>query len=159
MTMKKTALLIVAGLFVAGLVTFLFAHLSYVIGFNTPLPALSVWGLILAVMIGIGGVRILRRILTPLSAQGQARLRIPVVIYGGVISIMLLSAMIKLADISWDAGASLLVSAGACLFYLSDILLAWMKFVAPLRNGRIYNIFSYHLGQIALIAGVIIQFT
>ena len=146
-------------LFIAGLAAFLFAHVSYIIGFNTPLPALSVWGLILAVMIGIGGVRIIRRILTPLAAQGQARLRIPVVIYGIAISIMLLSATIKLADISWAAWASLLVSVGAFLFYLSDILLAWMKFVAPIQNGRIFNILAYHLGQVALIAGVIIQFT
>lgn len=145
--------------FIAGLVAFLLAHVSYSIGFNTPLPALSVWGLILAVMIGIGGMRIIRRILTPLAAQGQARLRIPVVIYGIAISIMLLSAMIKLADISWAAGAALLVSVGAFLFYLSDILLAWMKFVAPIQNGRIYNILAYQLGQIALITGVIIQFT
>jgi uncharacterized membrane protein YhhN len=146
-------------LFVAGLVAFLLAHVSYIIGFNTPLPALSVWGFILAVMIGIGGVRIMRRILAPLAAQGQARLRIPISLYGIVISIMLLSAMIKLADISWDAGAALLVGAGAFLFYFSDILLAWMKFVSPIQNGRIYNILSYHLGQIALIAGVIIQST
>jgi hypothetical protein len=54
--------------------------------------------------------------------------------------------------------AALLVALGAFLFYLSDIILAWMKFVAPIQNGRIYNILAYHLGQIALIAGVVLQF-
>jgi uncharacterized membrane protein YhhN len=145
-------------LFLAGLIAFLFAHVTYVIGFNTQLPALSAWGFLLAFMIGIGGVRILRRIIAPLQAQGQAGLRIPILIYGFVISIMLLSAMLKLTDVSWKAGAALLVSVGAFLFYLSDIILAWLKFIAPIKNGRIYNILAYHLGQIALIAGVVMQF-
>jgi len=49
-------------------------------------------------------------------------------------------------------------SGGAFLFYISDIILAWNKFVAPIQYGRIYNIAAYHLGQIMLIAGVIAQF-
>ena len=145
-------------LFLVGLVAFLCAHVAYVIGFNTPLPGVSAWGLLLAMMIWIGGTRIMRRIVAPLSAQGQAGLRIPILVYGFVISIMLLSAMLKLTDVSWNAGAALLVALGAFLFYLSDIILAWMKFIAPIQNGRIYNILAYHLGQIALIAGVVIQF-
>lgn len=143
-------------LFLPGLIAFLFAHVMYVIGFNLPLPALSAWGFLLAIMIGIGGTRILRRIVAPLHAQGQAGLRIPILVYGLIISIMLLSALLKLTDISWNAGAALLV--GAFLFYLSDIILAWMKFIAPIQHGRNYNILAYHLGQIALIAGVVMQF-
>lgn len=145
-------------LFLPGLAAFLFAHVCYIIGFNTPLPALSFWGLILAVMIGLSGVRLLRRITAPLPAQGQAGLRTPVLLYGAVISLMLLSAMLKLTDTSWEAGAALLVALGAFLFYLSDIILAWLKFIAPIQHGRLYNILTYHLGQIALIAGVVWQF-
>ena len=145
-------------LFLAGLIAFLLAHIAYVIGFNTPLPALSVWGFILAFMIGISGVRIIRQIVAPLHSKGQAGLRIPILLYALVISLMLLSAMLKLTDISWQASTALLVALGAFLFYLSDIILAWMKFVAPIQNGRIYNILAYHLGQIALIAGVVIHF-
>jgi uncharacterized membrane protein YhhN len=146
-------------LFLPGLVAFLAAHIMYVIGFNLPLPVLSVWGLLLAIMIGLGSARILRKVITPLHAQRQAGLRIPILIYGLVISLMLLSAMLKLTDLSWNMVAALLVALGAFLFYLSDIILAWMKFIAPIQNGRIYNILSYHLGQIALIAGVVIQFS
>jgi len=144
--------------FLAGLVAFLFAHLAYIIGFNTPLPELSGWGIILAVIIGINGVRVMRRVLAPILAQGQLQLRVPITVYGMVISIMLLSALLKLTDLSWNANAALLVSLGAFLFYLSDIILAWMKFVSPIHHGRIYNILSYHLGQIALVAGVVLQF-
>lgn len=144
--------------FLAGLVAFLFAHAAYIIGLNTPIPALSAWSLLLAVIIGINGVRVMRRILAPLATQGQSRLRIPLLMYGMVISIMLLSAMMKLTDTSWNALAALLVGLGAFLFYMSDVILAWMKFVAPVQHGRIYNMLSYHLGQIALIAGVVLQF-
>ena len=144
--------------FLAGLVAFLFSHAAYIIGLKTPIPALSAWSLLLAVIIGINGVRVMRRILAPLAAQGQSHLRIPLLMYGMVISIMLLSAMMKLTDTSWNALAALLVGMGAFLFYMSDVILAWMKFVAPVRHGRIYTMLSYHLGQIALIAGVVLQF-
>lgn len=145
-------------LFVPGLVAFLGAQVAYIVGFNTPLPALSFWGLILAVMIGLSGLRLLRRIVGALPASGQGRLRMPILLYGVVISLMLLSAMLKLTDLTWQSGAAVLVALGAFLFYLSDILLAWLKFVAPLQNGRLYNILAYHLGQTALIAGVILQY-
>lgn len=145
--------------FLAGLAAFLFAHLAYLVGFNTPLPGISAWGLILAVMVGWGGMRVINRILSSLTGQGQSRLRIPIIIYSMVISLMLLSAMLKLTDLTWSAGASLLVGVGALFFYLSDIVLAWNKFVSPIRNGRIYNIAMYHIGQIAIIAGVILQYS
>ena len=144
--------------FIAGLISFLFAHITYIIGFNTHLPALSAWGILLAIIVGINGVRVMRRIISSLVAKGQAHLRIPIIVYGTVISIMLLSALMKLSDLSWNAGAALLVALGAGLFYLSDIILAWMKFVAPIQQGRLYNSLAYHLGQIALIAGVVLQF-
>lgn len=144
--------------FIFGLLTFLLAHLAYVIGFNIPLPEFSLWGIVFAVMISLGGARIIRRILDALASKGQTRMRIPIIVYSTVISIMLLSAMIKLMDISWEAGAAVLVSSGAFLFYISDIILAWNKFVTPIQHGRIYNIAAYHIGQIMLIAGVIAQF-
>ena len=145
-------------LFLAGLVTFLFAHVFYVIGFNIPLPAISAWSVILAVLIGWGGAKVIRRILVSVLEKGQGRMRLPIIIYSVVISMMLLSAMVKLNDLSWHAGASILVALGAFLFYLSDIVLAWNKFVSPFNYGRIYNIALYHLGQIMLIAGVIVQY-
>lgn len=145
-------------LFVAGLITFLLAHVSYVIGFNIPVPVISAWEFILALIIALGGSRIIGRIVSALVSKGQTRLRMPIIIYGVVISVMLLSAMMKLSDLSWNSSAAALVSVGAFLFYISDIILAWSKFVAPIQHGRIYNIGAYHLGQIALIAGVVIQF-
>jgi uncharacterized membrane protein YhhN len=145
-------------LFLAGLAAFLLAHLAYLVGFNIPIPEISAWGFVLAVIVGLGGMRVMRRILAPLAASGQVRMRTPIIIYGTVISLMLLSAMMKMTDFTWNANAATLVGVGAFLFYISDIILAWHKFVTPIQHGRIYNIGAYHLGQIALIAGVIAQF-
>ena len=144
-------------MFLYGLAAFLLAQIFYVIGFNSPPSPFAAWSAIMAILIGWGSARVLRRILSALAEKGNARMRIPVTVYGIIITLMLLSAMLKLADTSWDANASLLVALGAFLFYLSDIVLAWLKFVTPIQNGRIINIGLYHLGQIALVAGMVMQ--
>jgi len=82
----------------------------------------------------------------------------PVVVFGIVISVMLYAAMSTMYDPLWKANAALFVSLGAFLFWISDLILAWNKFVSPINNGRLFNIMIYHLGQIGLIAGVISQF-
>ncbi len=145
-------------LFLPGLGAFLLTHLTYVIGFNLSLPEISVLGIGLGLVIGLGGARVVRRILASVIAKGQGHLQMPIAAYGIMISLMLLSAMLKQFDVAWEAGAAALVSAGAFLFYLSDLILAWNKFVTPIPHGRIYTLAAYHLGQIALIAGVIAQY-
>lgn len=80
------------------------------------------------------------------------------IVYGVVITLMLLSAMLTLFRLEWKATPAALVSVGAMLFFFSDVILAWNKFVAPIKNGRMMNMITYHLGQIALIVGVIIRF-
>jgi uncharacterized membrane protein YhhN len=47
--------------FIFGLIAFLLAHAAYVVGFNIPLPGLSLWGIVFAVMVSLGGARIIRR--------------------------------------------------------------------------------------------------
>ena len=145
-------------MFLFGLAAFLLAQIAYIVGFNLPSSPISVWGLTMAVIVGLGSARVLRRILSALAENGNARMRIPVTIYGVVIALMLLSAMLKLTDLAWDANASALVALGAFLFFLSDIVLAWLKFVTPIQNGRVINIGLYHLGQICIAAGVAMQF-
>jgi len=82
----------------------------------------------------------------------------PVLVYGTVITLMLLAAMLTLFRLDWNATAALLVSFGAVMFYFSDIILAWHRFVAPIQNGRMLNIGMYHLAQIAIVVGVRMQF-
>lgn len=153
------ALLFIDRFFMLGLINFLMGHMAYLIGFNTPLPqTTTVWSIGLAVVIGLGSVRVLRRIVASIRAKGQKRLVVPVIIYGTVITLMLLAAMLTLFRLEWNATAALLVSFGSALFYFSDILLAWHRFVSPIKNGRMLNIGMYHLGQIAIVVGVGMQF-
>lgn len=153
------ALIFINRFFMLGLSNFLLGHVAYLIGFNTPLPqSNSAWSIGFAVVIGLGSVRVLRRIVGSLQAKGQKRLVTPIIIYGTVITLMLLAAMLTLFRLDWDATAALLVSFGAALFYFSDIVLAWNRFVSPIKNGRMLNIGMYHLAQITIVVGVGMQF-
>jgi uncharacterized membrane protein YhhN len=145
--------------FVFGLAAFLLGHLAYLVGFNTPLPPVSTWSILLGLIIGLSGVRIMRRILTGVHASGQSRMAVPVAIYGGVITLMLLSALLTLSNVEWSALASATAALGALFFYASDIVLAWNKFIQPMPRGRMLNIGLYHIGQFLLIAGVVLQFS
>lgn len=145
--------------FLPGVAAFLLAHVAYIAGLNTPPPDLPMlWSLGLAVLLGLTAARLLRRIIAGVRQKGLLRLVAPVVLYGMVITLMLLSAILTLYRPDWKTSASGLVALGATLFFFSDVLLAWNKFVTPIRNGRLANMITYHLGQLALVMGVILQF-
>ncbi|NJC97328.1 MAG: lysoplasmalogenase [Anaerolineae bacterium] len=145
-------------MFIFGLIAFLSAHVAYLFGFQNELREVNAWSVLLIVILSINALRVMRRIVSAVRAKGQTRLVNPVVLYSVVITVMLYAAMTTISNPEWKTGASFLVSVGAFLFYLSDIILAWNKFVAPIKNGRLLNIAAYHLGQIGLIAGVVSQF-
>jgi uncharacterized membrane protein YhhN len=145
-------------MFILGLVAFLITHICYLLGFQEQLIHPRFWSLILMFFIVLNGVRLLSRIVSALRGKRQDRLVLPIIVYGLIISLMLAAAMSTLSDPTWKAGAALSVSAGAFLFWGSDLMLAWNKFVSPLKSGRFFSILAYHLGQIGLIAGVISQF-
>jgi uncharacterized membrane protein YhhN len=145
-------------MFLFGLIAFLFAHISYIAGFADSLGTQSMWSLLMLVLIIVSVIRLIQRIVGAMRAQGQNKLIYPVIVYGSVISLMLYAAISTIYDLTWKTSAAFFVSAGAFLFWTSDLILAWNKFVAPVKNGRIFNIVTYYLGQIGLIAGVIFQF-
>jgi uncharacterized membrane protein YhhN len=146
-------------LFLFGLVAFLLAHFAYMAGFRDELRIINGWSLLLLVMIAINASRIIRRVIAAIRAQGENQLAIPGAVYGIVVSFMLFVAMSTLYDPAWKAGAALLVSAGAFLFWISDVILAWNRFVSPIKNGRAFNLITYFLGQTGLVAGIILQFS
>ncbi len=145
-------------LFLLGLVAFLWTHTAYIIGFSSEAVPFDIWDVFLVVMILLGAVRILQRLIFAMRSKEIDRLILPVEIYGLTISAMLFFAMRTLVHPNWQAGAAVLVSIGAFLFYISDIILAWNRFVSPIKNGRLLNIIAYHLGQIALIVGAAMHF-
>lgn len=77
--------------------------------------------------------------IVPEAPQGV--IRVGVTSYAFIISIMLYSALLQ---------HSRLYGAGALLFVLSDMILAWNKFVEPLVYERYLIMVPYYLGQLLL---------
>lgn len=147
--------------FIAGLVSFLLAHVAYIVGLSPRLPAdmtIRLIALSLALILALTAAQIYRRIAAGLRAGGKARLRAPVLVYSIVISIMLFSAMLTLLSSRWFSVHALTVCAGAALFFLSDTILAWNRFVSPMRYGRLMNMSTYHLGQLLIALGATLHF-
>lgn len=130
--------------FIAGLAAFLGAHLAYIAGFLlAPVEvAAALAGLgVAAIGIGTIGRRIHRA-----ASRSDRRLGVPVAVYVGVISTMVVAAA---------ATTSLVALAGAALFYVSDAILGWNRFVSPLENGRMFTMITYHSGQALLVTALI----
>ena len=127
--------------FVAGLAAFLGAHLAYIDGFlvgGFEPRLLLYWGpAVVIVSLGIGG-----RILGALRGGGKRRLFGPVVLY-----LLAISIMVALAGASGRPAAA----AGAVLFYASDGLIAWTRFVRPNTWAALPIIVTYHAGQALLV--------
>ena len=145
---------------VGGLIAFLLAHIAYMIGFISVMgKPLFWWAALLLVMLGFTWVKLMQPIVVGVKAMRLKRLVIPVQVYATVISLMLFFAWLTVSmPARWATLPAVMVSVGALLFYISDILLAWNKFVRPTRHGRLMNMAAYHLGQMALALGVILQF-
>lgn len=145
--------------FVPGLVSFFAAHVFYLIGFNLSLPDLSWLSVVfLVAVIGAYGI-VFPPILIALRRDPQtAPLRPPVILYGVVISLMLFSALLNFQRSGWPPAAALATGVGAGLFFLSDSLLATDRFCRPLPRSDLGVIVTYHAGQLAIIAGVLMRF-
>jgi alkenylglycerophosphocholine/alkenylglycerophosphoethanolamine hydrolase len=138
--------------FLFGLGAFLLAHIAYIIGLNPTLPPPV--ALPLLVPIAIVGSWFSARVVRALRAAPHQKLVAPVVVYGAVISLMLFSAWATLFRPEWTTARRAFISIGATLFFVSDAMLAWNRFVKPFAAARLGVIITYHLGQIALAAAL-----
>lgn len=151
-------LILPRNLFIPGLVSFLLAHVTYIVGFNATLPPVNVASLIVAAMVAVVAARICQRVTAGLIAKKQYALQKPVLTYVTVISLMVVSALLTLVRAEWGSWPALLVSGGALLFFISDGLLAWNMFVASIAHGNSKVIVTYHLGQVGIILGAALHF-
>jgi len=144
--------------FIAGLVSFLLVHVAYIIGFNDTLPPINLASISLIVIITITACQIFRSILTGLERTNNSKMKLPFLIYSITISLMVLSACLSLIKEDWNAGPALLVSGGAVLFFLSDTLFAWNRFVSSLPNSNLKVRVTYHSGQLLIVLGAFLHF-
>jgi len=148
--------------FLGGLAAFLLAHLAYILGYNPDLPAFTPAAVppvvLLSLAVVVWSVRFYRRIRYGLVIKtGGRRLRVGVFFYSIAITAMLLSALLTLFRPEWGLVPAAVTVLGSLLFFISDSILAFDRFVRPISHGRLKVRVTYHLGQIALIAGVILK--
>jgi uncharacterized membrane protein YhhN len=131
-------------MFVAGLVAALVEHLAYIAGFRARDFDLTL--LVVAVVISLASVALFLPPVIRALRRSHPRLVPPVLVYVTVFVVMVASA---------GGTGSLAALAGALLFFYSDAILAWNRFVKPLRYGRIMNMVPYHVGEALLVLSLV----
>lgn len=134
--------------FIIGLVSFLIAHLFYIVLFSKlqkvttikykrfiPLVLLYLFGFLSFLWEKLGGMKI------------------PVIIYALVISTMLLVA-IK-GYFTWNSKSGKLLLIGAVFFVLSDSILAINKFYVPIYLSSFWIMSTYITAQFLIVKGVL----
>jgi uncharacterized membrane protein YhhN len=143
--------------FIFGLAAFLLAHLSYVAGFavGISMPPALFWAF--AGLVGAILFKVVRQLVRAARRNPNHRKMVPAItVYAAAISVMLLMGTGTLFRPAWDAEAAVLAACGALLFTFSDLYLAFDRFVEPIPGARLMVRITYHLGQLALAAGIIL---
>lgn len=131
-------------LFLAGLVSFLLAHVAYVIAFSFH-GLNDRWSI--AAVVPVAAVSILVSLwLTPHLPQEMV---VPVRAYTFVISLMVITAFG-----ARGAGGPALIPAGALLFYFSDLSVASMQFTDAPFPYYVWGLPFYYTGQLLLALSV-----
>ena len=138
--------------FLLGLVSFLIAHICFIAGLNSALPPAGVWVIVLAVAFIY--TLIYPKIDRELKQQGNRELRIPAAIYSIILCLMVVSAWTVLLRNGWSITAQIVVVSGGTLFFISDLLLAWNRFVNHTHQRDVAVMVTYQLAQVLLTASI-----
>jgi uncharacterized membrane protein YhhN len=141
--------------FIGGLAAFLTAHLLYIGGLwfglrVRPVPADLATGAALAVV----ALLVFRRLAGGLRERGQNKLLVPVGVYALAITIMVWRGVALLYQPGVMPVVRWLPALGALLFYVSDMALAWDKFVRPLPLRDVIVMATYFAAQFCFAASV-----
>jgi len=123
--------------FLAGLVSFLFAHDFYIVAFTREGVHVRWWA---AVPFALYGFRMLRSLWPRVGG-----LRVPVAVYVTAILLMAVLASGRWLAVGGWAGAA--AGAGAVLFVVSDSALAWDRFVGAFRGAQLLILGTYFAAQ------------
>jgi len=135
--------------FIGGLVSFLFAHLMYILVFlKSRNKTASLLPIIVLLLIYASGIFYFLK-------EGLKDMLIPVIAYMLVILFMLASAFLRKR--SKATNSYNLVFTGAVFFIISDSLLALNKFYQPIPFSNISIMLTYALAQYLIVLGVLKQ--
>ncbi len=130
--------------FMVGLVAFLLGHVCYIVAFNS-LVLFTSLNFIMAGLILLVSSFVLFKFWPHLGSM-----RIPVVAYIIVISLMVWSAWAVFFNAGAPSTARWLIALGATSFYFSDVSVAINTFVKPSFTNRAWGLPLYYLGQFLL---------
>ena len=126
--------------FIAGLVLFLLAHISYSFAFFAS-SAFSLWDIATAAVLLVISIWFYRK-----AKPGLGDMKLAVIVYMIVICFMVNRAFALFFTSSLGPVQAAIIAGGAVLFLVSDIVLAYNKFVAKL-SWRPQSLALYFLGQ------------
>lgn len=127
-------------LFLAGLVSFLLAHVAYLVAFAIRGVALGYCGGALACLIVVAAL-----VLRWMFPKVPSDMRIPVIAY-----IFVISCMVMLAAGTFGRHGGWPIVVGAIMFYLSDLFVARDRFVSPGFDNSLYGLPLYYGAQLLL---------
>jgi uncharacterized membrane protein YhhN len=131
--------------FLAGLGSFLVAHLAYVAAFSSGVP----FGTAPLLLLPLVAVSVpLLRLLWP----GLGKLRLPVLLYAATILVMVWRAWARHSALPTPGAA--VAAAGATLFMISDAILALNRFHRPFRSAQVLIMTTYVAAQALIAASV-----
>ena len=135
--------------FLLGLSSFLLAHIFYIVFFHQVRLREKVKGNPLLLVIVVIYYAALITLLSPYLFD----MKIPVLVYGIVISFMFMLAMHMLFIKNKPAGQWMMI--GALLFVMSDSLLAINKFYMPFEAAGVLIMLTYGLAQLFIVEGTV----
>lgn len=133
--------------FLLGLSSFLLAHIFYIVFFHHVRVREKIKGNPWMLVVVVIYYAVLINFLTPYLAD----MKIPVMIYGIVISFMFMLAMHMLFIKNKTAGKWMML--GALLFVISDSLLAINKFYQSFEGAGIFIMLTYGMAQLFIVEG------
>jgi len=138
-----------ANFFLLGLSAFFIAQVFYIVFFHNIRMREYIRGNALLLLLVIVYYSILVSVLSPYLGN----MKLPVRIYGVVLSFMVMLAMHTM--LGKNKKAALWMMTGAILFVASDSLLAFNKFFAPFENAGLITMLTYGLAQLFITEGAV----
>jgi uncharacterized membrane protein YhhN len=138
--------------FLGGLVAFLLAHVLYVVAFVYVQISLGLRSSGMGEAIAAIGLAVVGSAVYHYFSAGLGKMRLPVILYVLVISVMVHRALAVALVYNGPATQPALMVGGGGLFYLSDAILAINKFRfdGQLPHYRRWNLSTYYAGQLLI---------
>ena len=153
------ALMLNPRFFMPGGASFLLAHVAYFIGFNASPAPLSGGVFLVAMLVGVAAAVVVRRIRPGIMRVPHGRRFLTALsLYGLSLTLMLLSALLTLFRQDWQYLPAILSAGGALLFFSSDTMLIYDRFVRRFKHAQSYVHLTYHLAQFGIISGAVLHF-